>query len=154
MCQHPVNMEKNKMNINILTRSSSKFYLVRQSLILILPPCVSRYCTPLSPRLGGSPPPASAQRIWRSSNSCATPRWLVRWIFLKVTDTLLAIWNDRLIAVLRIRVRMDPRYFGKLDLDPHWSQPSGLLEAQNKVVEAMDASNGGVEAQNGTVEGL
>jgi hypothetical protein len=41
---------------------------------------------------------------------------------------------------------MDPRYFGKLDLDPHLCKLSEALEAQNKAVEALDASNGGVES--------
>ncbi len=56
------------------------------------------------------------------------------------------------------------RYFEKLDPDPHWSEKldpdldphlgQHPGPAQNKAVEARDANDGGVKAQNGAVEGL
>ncbi len=50
--------------------------------------------------------------------------------------------------ILIIFWKLDP------DLGPHKSQNSNALEAQNKAWRAVDADNGGLQAQNGALEGL
>jgi hypothetical protein len=60
---------------------------------------------------------------------------------------------------IRIRIRMDPHQSQKQDQDPdpdlHQDHAiSGAVETQSSAMWAVDAHNGGVEAQNGVVEGL
>ncbi len=63
-----------------------------------------------------------------------------------------------------IRICLDLHYFWKLDLDPPKSEKldpdtyqiknSEALKAQNRAGGAVDAHNGGLEAQSETLEGL
>ncbi len=53
---------------------------------------------------------------------------------------------------------MDPHYFKKFDLDPHYFQNSKALETQYRAVEGRGRSqkshNVGLTTQNGALEGV
>jgi hypothetical protein len=53
---------------------------------------------------------------------------------------------------------MDPHYFYKFDLNPHYFQNSKALETQYRAVEGRGRSqkshNGGLTAQSGALEGV
>ncbi len=69
------------------------------------------------------------------------------------------------MTVLRIKIRMDSYNFGskqqdprqsrKPDPDPYQNQNSGAVKVKKKELwRVMTTNNGGVEAQNGAVDGL